>query len=501
MPLTGGAYQARSVIAAAQRCVNLYVEPMPQAQGEPAPAAHYPTPGLRLLGTIGSGPIRGIRQASNGLIHVVSGSDVFLVNSPDWSTAANIGSITAGRTNPVSMADNGTDMVLVDGTIGGDGGPDAGWHAPLTTPFLLSAITDPNFYGADRVDYLDGYFLFNKNGTPQFYSSDFMALTFDPLWIANKIAYSDLLRSLIVSRRNIWLIGDKTTELWSDVGAPDFPFQAQADVMIDHGVAAIYSVAGYDSGVFWLSSDRTGQGIVLTGSGYQTKRISTYAIETEIAGYSVIYDAVGFCYQYLGHTFYVLNFPTADKTWVYDITTGHWHEWAWTDPATGLRHRHRANCYCAVQGTPHSSWIANGTLVVGDWENGNIYALDHDVFTDNGAPIQRIRSFPHMVEDGRRVFYSQFLADIETGTAPGPDYDISLRWSDDRGHTYGNPVVQSLGASNQYLTSLQWQRLGMARDRVWELSWTVPAKIALQGAWINAEVGDAPTAAPAGASA
>ena len=480
---------SRSVIASAQRSVNLYSEPMPSNQTEPAPSASYPTPGLHLLGTLGTGPIRGIHQAGTGAIYVVSGVGVYRINSSAW-TGSLLGNIDPALdpSQPVSMADNGLVMVIVNGP--------SGWTVDLQT-FAFAAITDPNFSGSARVDYLDGYLLFAKPNTPQFYSSDFLATTFDPLFFANKQSYSDLLRTLIVSRRTIWLIGDKTTELWSNVGAPDFPFQAQSDVFIDHGCAANDSVAGFDNGVFWLSSDRTGHGVVLQGAGYQTKRISTWAIEQEIAGYSKILDARGFCYQFLGHTFYVLTFPAADKTWVYDITTGHWHEWAWTDPATGLQHRTRANVFCAIYGVPPF----DGILAVGDWQNGNIYSLRQDAFTDNGAPIKRIRSFPHMLQDGRRVFYQQFLADLETGTAPGPDDDISLRWSDDRGHTFGNPVVQSLGAPGDYLTSLQWQRLGMARDRVWELSWTAPAMIALQGAWIDATVGDASTAAPAEASA
>jgi hypothetical protein len=258
-------------------------------------------------------------------------------------------------------------------------------------------------------------------------------------------------------------------------------------VFIDHGIVAKYSASVYDNGVFWLSRDRQGQGIVIMGIGYQTKRISTYAIEAEIAGYTKIDDAIGFTYQLAGHAFYVLTFPTADKTWSYDITTEHWHEWSWLD-INGVEHRHRANCY----------WLINGTPVVGDWQNGNLYALDMKVFTDNTGPIKRTRSFPHMVADGDRVFYRQFLADFETGTSPnpgvmpGPANLISLRWSNDRGHTFGNPVTQSIGETGDYLTSLQWQRLGLARDRVWELSWSVPMLTVLQGAWIDATRGDQP---------
>jgi uncharacterized membrane protein len=406
VPLSGGAYMARSVIASAQRCCNLIQEPMPENQGEPMPSAAYPTPGLRLLATVGPGPIRAIRQATTGAIYCVSGNGVYKIDPTTWA-GTHLGDLTHGLRTPVSMVDNGLDMVLVDGSANG-------WHVTLVGD-VFAQITDPGgvFLGADRVDFLDTFFLFNKPNTPQFYSSDSLALTFDPLWFANKESYSDLLRTLIVSKRDILLIGDKTTEVWTNVGKPDFPFESQPGVFIDHGIAAKYSAAEYDNGVFWLTADRQGHGIVVMVAGYQTKRISTYAIENEIAGYARIDDAIGFTYQLGGHAFYVLAFPHADRTWVYDITTGLWHEWVWID-ANGEEHRHRSNC----------CWPVNGTLVVGDWQNGNLYALDHRVFTDNGRPIKRVRSFPHGVNDGKRVFYRQFIADFDTGNAPQTSVEV-----------------------------------------------------------------------------
>lgn len=405
VPLTGGAYMAHSVIASAQRSLNLYAEPMPEAQGEPMPAAHYPTPGLRLLGSIGTGPIRGIRQCTTGGVYVVSGDTLYNVNTSTWAGTP-LGTMTALHT-PVSMQDNGLDMVVVDGTANG--------RIVNLASNAMTAIIDPTgmFAGADRVDYLDTFLIFNKPATPQFYISGSLAVTFDPLDFANKEAYPDLLVTVVVAKRLLYLFGERTTEIWYDAGATDigagsFPFAAmQSEVFIDHGCVAKYSPAVYDNSVFWLTRDRQGQGIVMMVSGYQTKRVSTYAIEAEIAGYTRINDAIGFTYQLAGHTFYVLTFPHADHTWCYDIATGHWHEWAWID-VNGDEHRHRANCF----------WPVNDTPVVGDWQNGNLYALDNQVFTDNGSPIKRVRSFPHMLADGKRVFYRQFLADFETGNAP-----------------------------------------------------------------------------------
>jgi hypothetical protein len=405
--LTGGAYQAHSVIASAQRSLNLFSEPMPQAEGEPMPAAHYPTPGLRLLSTLPQGPIRGIRQVTTGRIYVVAGSGVYSIDPTSW-VGTNIGNITPGLRTPVSMGDNGLDMLIVDGTVNG-------WDVNLAAN-TMSMVVDPGglFVGADKVDYLDTFFILNKPNTPQFYISGSLAVTFDPLDFANKESYSDLLVTLVVARREIYLLGARTTEVWYDAGAQGatdtsfFQFASVQGVFIDHGCAAKYSPAVYDNGIFWLTADRQGHGIVMTSAGYQTKRISTYAIEAEIAGYDLISDAIGFCYQLAGHAFYVLTFPHADRTWVYDITTGEWHEWLWID-TNGVEHRHRANCF----------WPCNDTLVVGDWQNGNLYAVDQTVFTDNGQPIKRLRSYPHMLNDGKRVFYRQFLADLETGTVDG----------------------------------------------------------------------------------
>lgn len=430
--------------------------------------AHYPAPGLRLLGTLPQGNVRGIKQATTGGIYAVAGDGVYLVDPNAW-TGTLLGHVTGLRPYPVGMQDNGNTMVIVDGTTGG-------WTIDLAS-HAFAAISDPAFYGADAIAYLDTFLLFNKPGSPQFYSSDSLATTFDPLWFANKESFSDLLITLCVAKREIWLMGERTCEVWYNAGALDFPFAEIQSAFVDHGIRAKYSVATYNNQVFWLSYDRAGQGHVRFGEGYDSKRISTFAIEQAFTTYPRIDDAIGFVYSLGGHVFYVLTFPHADVTWVYDITTSLWHEWLWID-VNGTEHRHRANCCYAI----------NGMVVVGDWQNGNLYAVETSAGTDNGSPIKRVRGFPHMLNDGKRVYHRQFLADLEAGTGgnqlPEPP-QVSLRWSDDRGHTYGSPVLIDGGATGEYLRICQWQRLGMARDRVYEINWSTPYPTALQGAWLD----------------
>lgn len=476
VPLTGGAYTARSIIANCQRAINLYAEKNPGDDEPPVPVTQYPCPGLVLLGTApDKSTMRGLYTANTGDLYAVNGGSLYYVDR-SWNFNL-IGSI-AFATTPVSMIDNGTVMGLVDGTTDG--------YSVVLATKTFAPIVDPTglFTGSDFIDYIDTFFLFNQPGTPQLYLSLSNSLTFNALDFANKTGYADNLVRAYVMHREAWVIGQKTTEVWYDSGAADFALQEMPGVFIEQGCAAKYSIAKYDTSLFWLSQNINGDRIVLEGHGYEAHRISTHAIEEELRNYAVISDAVGYCYQQGGHAFYVLSFPTADKTWVFDKATGEWHERAWMD-AQGNLHRHRGNC----------ATLAYGKVVVGDHSNGNLYAFDLDTFTDNGEPMQFIRSFPHIVDDAKRVFYQSLIADMQVGTDDGSLDDstptdpplVSLRWSDTRGATWSSPITQSLGNAGNYLTSVQFQRLGMARDRVFELSWSCPIKTALQGAWIQTQ--------------
>ena len=405
--------------------------------------------------------VRALYRATNGTLYAVNDSRLF---SLDANLAATLVGTLLTTTGPVSFADNGVTALVVDGSAYG--------YTIVLTGNAFAYVSDTAFYGADRVDILDGFFVLNRPGTSQFYLSRNGDVTFDPLYIAAKLGL-DRLISLAVVRRELWLLGENRTEIYTDTGAADFPLQVVSGG-IDHGCAACHSVRCVDGNVLWLSRDRDGQAIVLQGTGYNAKRISTHAIETVFQSYSRIDDAVAYTYQIRGHTIYALGFPTAGHTWCYDLATDLWHEW---QTAGG---RHRAQCHAA----------AFGRNIVGDFQSGAIYALEASTYTDDTGPIQRIRSFPHMVRNAQRVFYSTFIADMEAGTiaAGQPEPFVTLRYSDDRGATYAGQVQQSLGTTGATRTSVQFQRLGMARDRVFELSWNAPMATALTGAFVQTRV-------------
>lgn len=469
----GPSYTLQSVNADCQRCVNLYPEMDELGTGkEKEVASLVGTPGLKLLATVGAGPIRGTYTVSStGVLYVVSGNTLYSVDQL-WNTTS-LGTLITSS-GPVNFADNGIQVVLVDGNFG--------YYVTISTA-VFAQITDPNFLGATHVTFQDGYFIFNEPGTQEFYLSGLDAITFDALDVGSKEGLPDDIVGLISNQRNLYLFGSLSTEIFYDSG-DTFPFVRVQGAFIPIGCMAPYSIASLQDSVYWVGEDAQGRGIVYRTQGYQAQRVSTHAIEhaLESIGVSSLSAARAWTYQQGGHGFYCLSFPGGQTTWVFDTVTNLWHERAYLN--LGGLTRHRAECHA----------FAYSTNVVGDYQNGNIYSLDPSTYADNGAPIQRVRAAPHLTDELIRLFYSHFQLDMETGvgidgSGQGINPQAVLQWSDDGGHSWSNEKWANIGAIGKTKARVLWRRLGASRDRVYRVTITDPVKVTLLGADLGVEEG------------
>lgn len=467
IPFLGASYESRSLKLSAQKTVNMYLDKSPDGK-----TALMPFFGLKNFATIGTGPHRGALE-HKGSMFVVSGNEVYKVTDQEVVTLAGTLNTAAGN---VGMASNGFHLVIVDGQDG--------WVWDDST---LDQITDTDFVDAEQIKFLDGYFIVNKPDTGQFYTSTLYPAKADLVngaaWTASSYATAEVdpdnLKAMEVQHREIWLLGDYTTEVYYNSGNASFTFARVASGFIEWGVAAPWSIAKLDNTVAWLAKNRQGQGHVVKADGFNVNVISDSAIESAIAGYARIDDAKAFAFQYMGHAFYVLTFPSADATWMFHINSGSWSHLKGYNAG-----RHPMNSHC----------FFNGKHYVGDYNSGKLYTLDKDTYTNAGETIERIRRTQHISASGKNIFWHRLQIDVEAGvgltSGQGSDPQIMIRWSKDAGKTWSNSQWRSLGQIGEYQWRAVVNRLGVARDMTFEVVVTDPVKFVIKDAFARYTVGE-----------
>jgi hypothetical protein len=360
----------------------------------------------------------------------------------------------------------------------------------MTTP-VFTQILDPAFLGSDTVAYIDGWWIFNQPGTALFYSNaSAYSQAFNGSYYAYKDAFSDALMAVIENKEELWLIGEETTEIWYNAGGQFFPFQRLVGTLLQMGCSAKHSVCQLSQGstdsLIWLGRNVQGENVIVRTSGFSWDVVSTPAVSNAIAQYSTVSDAQGYVYQEGAHEFYVLTFPTADRTWVYDATLPPhlaWHERLSYDPYADQWHRHRSNCFMNFA----------GMRVVGDYENGVLYQMTRAAYSDAGWPIRAVRRSPYIwnAQNRERVFMQQLQIDFRLGqgnaSGLGTNPLARLRISRDYGATYGAPVTAPMGAQGEYLDRCIWRRLGFSRGAVAEIEVIDPVNRDITGATLRAQ--------------
>lgn len=466
IPFAAQAYQLNSVQFAAQRCINLRLEQGPP--GAKVPVALVGIPSLTTYAEVGDGPIRGMIELDSFVI-VVSGLNVNRL-SFNGDTLF-LGQITG--TQPVKMASNGTQVIILAGT-----GPNDGYIATTTD---LTQITDEDFLGGSDVDFIDGYFVLSVAGSNEFYISEqYDGFNYDPLNFARAEGAPDNIVGLIVDHREIWFYGEQTTEVWYNSGDPDFPFERASGTFLQRGTAARDSLVRLDNTLFSVGDD----GIVYQAQGYNPVRISTDAIEQRIAESVSAGDLIAFGYSLEGHAQYVLKKPN-QWTLVYDAATQLWHE-----RQSAGRDDYKVSTFV----------LAFDRLLVGDDQSGKIYFLDTARFgqEDNSSDssvdtVVSIMAAPPLWANAQIATLNSLVVDFEHGvgitTGQGSDPEVMLRYSDDGGHTWSSEKWRKLGKKGEYMTRSRWNRLGSFRQRVLEISISDPVQRTIMGAYAEVEGG------------
>lgn len=466
IPFVGQTYQMEAVSFDNQRSVNLY--PLVSETGDSkSVTALRSTPGLSQFATAGDGGIRGA-IVSDDRSFFVSGDTLFEVSKLGVSTSR--GTLNTS-TSIVSIEENPTQIMIIDGLNG---------YIFNKITNVFAQITDVDFPTPSDLTFQDGYFIVTKADSAQFHISALNdGLTWGALDFTTVESSPDDLVGIISDRSNLWLFGEKTTEIFVNTGATAFPFQRLQGTTIETGCAAAETIIEINNAIYWLGTDENGDSIVWKNAGYQAQRVSTQAIERKLAESSDFTESYAWAYHERGHAFIMFQIKGLDTTLCLDVATNAWHERMFRNTSTADEEQHRGSCHV----------FFDQKHLVGDRENNKIYQMSLDFFDDDGDPLVKKRISPHIDEEKRLITHAQFELDMEVGVGTvngqGEDPQIWMQYSDDGGHTWSNKLFRTLGALGNFFTRVKWNKLGKSRDRVYSIEISDPVFVQINEAILN----------------
>lgn len=474
----GGMYLARSLSFAADQAVNVFTETR-QIPGSPKQQTLYGTPGLLREATVDTRGNRGW-FSQDGRCFVVVGDQLYERNNPGTYTP--LGTILNDG-NPVSFASNGEggDQLAIVG--GGNL-----YVLDLTTN-TLSTVVLP-FSDPVMIAFIDGYGLINqKDSLVVWYTNIFDFSVVDALDFITRSGTSDNVVGITVTRDRVWFLGSKTTTTYYNSGDADTPFLPYPGTTIQTGLLSAWLFGIYNDVLYWVADSAGGGRRVVAASEPGVEEISTPPIDAFLDSASTLIDGRFLVYEQDGHIFIAVTLPHASgdiKTYVYDRREQLWHARAGWNDQTGEYTRWRATGTTAI----------GSTVLVGDYETGDLYTLDLGTYDDNGEILKRERTAPYASTDAEWMFVNQFELGMQPGvglsTGQGSAPVVNLAISRDGGHTFTDAGTATLGAIGDYTARAVWRRLGRFRaDRgLFKVTQTDPVRCVWgPGAWVTAQQG------------
>lgn len=432
-----------------QQLINWYTETDPQDTR--TPKYIVPTPGNTLFCTAGSGVIRGL-YVFNSLLYAVSGNTLYEITTGGVATSRG----TLGTsTGVVQFCDNGptqgTQMMIIDGS--------SSYYTFVAGAGSLVSHTGSNFTTAATLTYQDGYGIFNQNDlTGRFWLTNLEDMTtITGTNFATLTSTPSQLVAVISDSVRLYLLGSQSLEVWYNSGDPNFTFTRVPNSIYFRGCNAAYSVQKLDNSIIWLGTTSYGHPQIYQMRGEAPPIvISTPQMEYTMSQYSKRSDAISFAMIMNGHEFYVVTFPTANVTWVYDCRTREWH-----NRQSGASGRWIANCFA----------FFNSNYYIGDFNaTGNIYQLSQSATTENGVAINRTLTSPHFNDKDERLFVNSVQV-VGNFQAVANASTMTLTYSKDNGLTFPSTQTFTTSSSNN-IQRMIFRRLGWARDWVFRLTTT-----------------------------
>lgn len=459
--LTGGSYKHKSLPVSAQRTINF----VPQVIDNEITKNKYILNsffGQKLFASI-SGVSRGMFFHKNLLYRVV-GNVLY--------------SVLADGTHNQLGAVPGTNKCIFD-AIDNNLIFTADRKAFVWNGSTLAQITDPDLGQPNTVTVLNKHALFDWQLDLFVVSNVADPFTIDGLNYASAEGKADNLIRCYAFNDLVYMFGESTVEQWWNSGVGKPPFDRVEGGIINVGLGSILGVSNNLNYAYFFGNDRR----VYKMKGSLIQSVTNQTLVEEFSSYSNVEDVRVWCMDIENKNYIVVCFPSNDKTWVY-IEDGDWFEWS-----SGYNGgRNRADGYVK----------AYGKHLVEDYQNGNIYELRSDIYTENGEIILRQRDSAPLDGSifgysGKKITMNSLVLNIETGTGlisgQGSNPVVMLSFSDDGGRTFSNERWGSIGRLGEYKYEVRFNALGSFHERIIRIATSDPVYYCIRDCIADIEVG------------
>lgn len=488
-----------------EKCENLYTEISPSPETSKQPYYFIKIPGLQLISpaTSGVGGCRGMITTSNYSTYVCNGNNIYELK--ENGSKIEIGTLNS-YTGNISMAENGNLLMIVDGLNG---------YIYDFSKTTFTKIDDEYFPGNNdlsspiSVCCIDTYFVVNVPNSNSYYwsypsyqylDSNETYQNYDPLikngyWTplqsGQKIAKPGNILKILDTNNMIWLFGNNSIEVHYNSGNYPQTFQRYEGAIIEVGLAANNSPGKYANTIFWLGNDKNGAVGVFANDSFTAKRISTRGIEQIINLMPKYDDCVGYVYSQAGHTFYIMQFLTANTTLVYDIITGAWHT-----RTKKINDSELLTCWPGMFSAFNYSMNIFGDINSDAyyWTNQEYYVNDNP--DGNGVNyIKCVKTTPILWSSGNRVKVKSIQPIIQQGVGLnnntsqqlGKNPVIRIEMSRDFGYRYSSVRDVNMGAQGQFAYRSRALSWGIGRNLVFQLTMTDPVEYIIVGLLADVE--------------
>ncbi len=485
-------YTARTTTRSADRCLNWIPE---KAGGGVLFRTRRGMPTAVTLSTGGS-TIRGLAATATGNdLFAVNGTRVFRASN---SFAAALSLTLTTSSGHVQMADNGTYVFLCSPTTA-SGTSVACYLTPGSSTMTdITTATAPGLSPVPvAVRYLGGYLVacaavgsnagrlqYSANNTDPTIAAGAAVYTWPALNYATAQSCPDGLVALEVLHDQLYLAGTGSLEVWSQTGDANTPFAPTPGAPITVGCVGKDAIAATTQAVYWMAATPNGQPSIYRTVGYQAERLSTPLIETYLAGWQAVYvptmgssTVTAQVVDVDGHVLIVwagTSGSTDGPAICYDETTGMWHEQAMLVSAVQSPAPFR--CHAVYQSGAAISHYWGGD------DSGKLYVATAGTPTDaSSVAITRLRAWPEFPPGFNRTRWDQLEALTNSTTAA----TLTATWSDDNGQTTKTQDADVSGGVGR----ANWQRLGMSRQRNWQISTVSTVLVDLLDTDLRTQVG------------